>query len=363
MLQASDAVNPGTDLIIGQCAPLTGPAQRLGTGMNEGLRAAFEEANRSGGVHGRHLRLLAEDDGYEPEQSVDCTMRMIEQHHVFALSGYVGTPTAAVAVPIAEESKVPLVGLFTGALLLRTPVRRYVLNTRASYDDETEAIVGYLTKNSPSAKIAVFYQNDSFGLAGLNGVVRALSRRGKEIVGKGSFERNTTAVKSGLARIVAVHPDAVILIAPYKPTAAFVREARAEGITARFAAISFAGIENLIAELGEAAAGIIASQVVPNPRDVTTPVVRDYQAAMRVAFPGANPSYVSFEGYVAGRVLVAALERGSKDMSADDLVDTFDGMRDLDLGGMKFSFSDSNHQGSNLVFLTVVKDGHVAPIN
>jgi ABC-type branched-subunit amino acid transport system substrate-binding protein len=352
-----------TEIVIGQCAVFTGPAQRLGVGMNRGLTAAFEEANGRGGVNGRRIRLVAEDDGYEPEKSVDCTLRMIKKVNVFALAGYVGTPTTAVVVPIAEELKIPLIGSFTGALFLRQPVLRYVLNIRASYDDETEALVSYLTQASPNKKIAVFYQNDSFGLAGLNGVISALSRRGLSLAGKGSFKRNTVAVKSGLARVMAAAPDAVIVVAPYKPTAAFVLEARAAGLTAQLAAISFTGIDSLIGELGAAASsGIVVSQVVPSPTDTSTALARDYQAALKAAHPDAAPSYVSFEGYIVGRVLIAALELAGRDPTTETLVDAFDGMSKLDLGGMSMSFSKSNHQGADVVFLTTVKDGYVQPI-
>src|SRR5215470_12410542 len=187
-----------TEILIGQCAALTGPAAGLGTGVQLGLRAALDEANEKGGVGGRKITLKSLDDAYEPEKCVECTSKLIEEEGVFALAGYVGTPTAKVAMPIVQEMKVPLVGAFTGAMLLREPVQRYVFNIRASYDDETEELVQYLTKGG-AKKIAVFYQNDSFGQAGLSGVEKALTKRMMAVAAKGSFERNTMAVKTGLA--------------------------------------------------------------------------------------------------------------------------------------------------------------------
>jgi ABC-type branched-subunit amino acid transport system substrate-binding protein len=165
-----------TEIVLGQCAALTGSAAALGTHMSKGLKAAFDEANAKGGVQGRKIRLVTGDDGYEPEKCVDCTEKMIDENGVFALTGYVGTPTAKVAMPIVQEMKVPLVGLFTGAGILRQPVQRYVINIRASYDDETEALVDYLAKTG-SSKIAVLYQNDAFGMSGLSGVQKALDKR------------------------------------------------------------------------------------------------------------------------------------------------------------------------------------------
>ncbi len=188
---AADRGIQDNEILIGQCAALTGAAKGLGTGMNTGLKAAFDEANAKGGIYGRQIRLLADDDGYEPDKCVDCTGKMIEDKGVFALAGYVGTPTAKVAAPMVQEYKIPLVGLFTGAMLLRDPVQRYVINIRASYDDEAEALVEHLTQNRAFQKIAVFYQNDSFGFSVLSGVEKALTRRKLALVAKGSFERNT----------------------------------------------------------------------------------------------------------------------------------------------------------------------------
>jgi len=350
-----------SEIVIGQCAALAGPAAGLGTGMSLGLRAAFEEANGKGGIQGRKLRLLAADDGYEPDQCVECTQKMVDDG-VFLLAGYVGTPTGKVAAPMAQELKVPLVGLFTGAGLLRQPVQRYVVNIRASYDDEAEALVEYLAKQAGAAKIAVFYQNDSFGLGGLAGVEKALAKRGMALAAKGAFERNTVAVKAGLAAILPAAPDAVVIIAPYNPTAEFVRSARESGLKSRFAAISFVGTENLIAALGPAASGITISQVVPSPNDEQLPIAKEYRAALEHASADAKPSYVSFEGYITGRALLAALDKAGRDLTREKLIDAFDAMTGLDLGGMALSFSASNHQGSNNVYLTVVKDGKAEPI-
>jgi branched-chain amino acid transport system substrate-binding protein len=359
---ASDGGIKENEVLIGQCAALTGPAAGLGLGMNLGLKAAMDEINGKGGVHGRLIRLVAKDDGYEPERCVECTEKMIDEAGVFALAGYVGTPTAKVAAPMSQELKVPLIGLFTGAGLLREPVQRYVVNIRASYDDETEALVEYLTKVAGAKKIAVFYQNDSFGLAGLSGVEKALGRRKLALAGKGSFERNTLAVKGGLNAVMEAAPDAVVVVAPYKPTAEFVRNAREAGLKAPLATISFVGTENLISELGEGATGIVISQVVPPPGDTTLALEREYQAALKKSAPDAAPSYVSFEGYISGRVLLAGMERAGKELTREKLIEAFHGMSSLDIGGMAFSFSATNHQGSNAVFLTIVKDGKARPL-
>jgi ABC-type branched-subunit amino acid transport system substrate-binding protein len=342
-----------TEIVLGQCAALTGPASGLGQGMNQGITACIAETNAAGGVMGRKLRLVTADDGYDPDRCVDGTQRLIEQDKVFALVGFVGTPTCKAALPVITQSKVPLVGLFTGAMVFRQPVQSYVFNVRASYDDETDVLVDRFVTDIGAKRIAVFYQNDAFGLAGLSGVEKALAKRSLILAGKGSFERNTQAVKAGLAAVIAAKPDAVVMVGPYRPVAVFVREARAAGLTAPLSTISFVGTENLIAELGDAAEGVIISQVVPSPDNPKVPVVGAYRAALKAVLPDAKASYVSLEGYLSARVLVAALGKVPAPPTREALVDVLNGLHE-DLGGFTIGFSKDNHQASTQVHLTRV---------
>ena len=353
---AEDGIT-ATTVKLGQCAALSGPAAGLGTGMKSGMEAAFAEVNKAGGVSGRTITLTSVDDGYDPDRCVDATVKLIEEQKVFALVGYVGTPTGKAALPVVSELKVPLIGLFTGAGLFRTPVNPFVFNLRASYDNETEVLVEHLTKDLAAKKIAVFYQNDSFGQAGLSGTEKALTKRSMTVVAKGTFERNTVAVKTGLATILAGAPDAVVMVGPYKPIAAFVKEARAAGLTIPFATISFVGTESLIAELAAAADGLVISQVVPSPDDTAIPVVKSYRDALAAHVPDAKPSYVGLEGYVSARLFLEGLKHVTGEPTRLGLVQALDGLADFDLGGMKLSISKTDHQASDEVFLTQVAAG------
>jgi ABC-type branched-subunit amino acid transport system substrate-binding protein len=209
----------------------------------------------------------------------------------------------------------------------------------------------------------VFYQNDSFGLSGLDGVKKALARRKLSLAAKGAFERNTLAVQAGLSAVMPANPDAVIIVAPYQPSAAFIRAAHEAALKASFSTISFVGTENLIASLGKEAEGIVISQVVPSPADAGLPLVHDYQAALKQAAANAAPSYVSLEGYVTGRVVLAALERAGREVTRESLVSALESIDHLDLGGMIFNFSATDHQGSKAVFLTVVREGLAQPLH
>src|SRR5437762_7671034 len=215
-VHAEDGVSKDK-IVFGQVAALDGPAQALGQGMRQGLLAAFAEVNRAGGIAGRKLELKSADDSYEPQKMIEAMKKMIGEEKIFAIVGTVGTPTANAGQPIATEAKVPFIGPFTGAEFLRNPYNRYVVNVRTSYFQETQAWIEHLTKDLGITKIAILYQDDTFGLAGLEGVKIAMAKRNMTLAGMGSFKRNTTAVKSALLDIVKVEPQAVVTVGPYKP--------------------------------------------------------------------------------------------------------------------------------------------------
>ncbi len=361
-VRAENGVSSDT-IRFGQVAALSGPAQALGLGMREGILAAFGEINRAGGVHGRKLELISVDDGYEPEKTIVATKKVIEEDKVFALVGAVGTPTSAAGQPIATAAKVPFIAPFTGANFLRSPYNPYVVNIRSSYFQETEAWIEHLTKDLGITKIAILYQDDAFGLAGLTGVNMALAKRNMTLVSSGSFKRNTTAVKTALLDIIKGQPQAVVTVGPYKPIATFIKLAHQLKMDAVFVAISFVGSDSLALELGSDGAGVIVTQVVPFPGDKSLPVVAAYQAALSVANPAAKPGFVSMEGYLAGRLIVEALRRIQGEPTRDGLLDAI-AKAPFDLGGMTLSFSASNNQGSNEVYFTMLQsDGSFKPVS
>src|SRR5690348_7970272 len=251
-------------ILLGQSAAFSGPAAKLGIEMNAGTKAYFDYVNAKGGVHGRKIELKTRDDRYEANLAVENTKKLIDEDKVFALVSYVGTPTTGAAMPIFTQAKVPLVGPFTGAEVLRTPVNRYIFNVRASYYDETEKIVEQLVSTG-NKNIAVFYQDDAYGQAGLKGVEIAMTKRSLRISALGKVERNTVKVQDAVKSINAVTPDAVIMISAYTSIAEFVRKMRAAGSVAQFHNVSFVGSKALADALEEEGYGVAISQVVPFP--------------------------------------------------------------------------------------------------
>ena len=330
--------------------------------MRQGILAAFDEANRSGGIAGRTLELKARDDGYEPEKTVAATKQILDDDKVFAMIGAVGTPTSKASQPLATEAKVPFIGPFTGAEFLRNPFDRYVINVRASYFEETEAWIEHLTRDLGITRIAILYQDDSFGLAGLEGVQRALAKRKMSLVASGSFKRNTTAVKSALLDIMKGNPEAVVTVGPYKPVAEFIKVAHQIKFNSVFVAISFVGSDSLAKELGNDGAGVIVSQVVPFPWDVSLPVVASYQTALVADDANAKPGFVSLEGYLTGRLTVEALKRIDGEPTREKLLNAIYGAP-FDLGGLTLSYGPERNQGSDQVFFTVLQaDGSFKPV-
>ena len=349
-------------IVFGQSAAFSGPAGELGKGMQIGILSAFKEVNDRGGVNGRRLELVSLDDAYEPEAAILNTHRLIGGG-VFALIGAVGTPTSKSAVPVAEEHNVPYVGPMTGAEYLRGSARRTVINLRASYYQETEEMIERLTTDLGINRIAILYQDDSFGRAGLNGVLLALERRELSAIGTGIFPRNTVAIKTALVDLRAAKPEAVIIVGPYKPTATFIKWARHIGMNSIFMTLSFVGSNALANELGDEGSGVLVTQVVPFPTGDTVPASASYRAALKAYDPAATPGFISFEGYLAGRLAIHVVDHCGKQVDRscfDTVLRTGD---NINLDGFTLRYGKNDNQGSDDVFLTIIgPDGQYKPL-
>ena len=341
-------------ILLGQAAVFTGPAAQLGIQMRNGIKAYVDFVNEKGGVHGRRIELITEDDKYEPAVATGASQALIDKHKVFALLGYVGTPTGVAHLKVTTAAKVPLVGMFTGAEVLRAPMNRYVFHVRASYYDETEKMVEQVVSTG-GKKIAVFYQADAYGEAGRMGTEIALKKRSLQIHSNGTVERNTVAVEKAVQTIHASQPDAVVMVSAYTSITAFVRAMQKLGSGATFYNVSFVGSKALADALGQDGVGVAISQVVPFPWGTAVPVVKEYQAAAKKA--GLKEvDFGALEGFLSAKVLVEGLKRTGKDLNREKFVDTMEKM-DVDLGGFHVAYSPKNHAGSKFVDLTIIARG------
>jgi len=351
------------EIRFGQSAALTGPSSALGKGMQLGIQAAFKEVNDAGGVNGRRLTLTTRDDRYESDLAFAQTRRLLEDDDVFGLIGSVGTPTSRAASPLARAAGAPFVGPFTGAQLLRGPELDNVLNFRASYHEETEEMVARLTE-AGITRVAVLYQNDSYGIDGLTGVRQALERRDMEPVASWYYRRNTQAVNSAVFRIAEANPEAVIIIGAYEPAARAIERLRAEvEPDPIFMAVSFVGSNALANELGASGEGVYVTQVVPLPGDSNSDVAR-YRSALTALDPQAEPGFVSLEGYLAGRLAIRGLELCGSSVSRKCFLDAVQNSGTINLAGIGLQFGPNDNQGSDSVFLTRLgSDGQYRRVN
>lgn len=345
-------------IVLGQSVPLSGASEQLGVQYNMGARLFFDALNASGGINGRTIDLRRMDDGYDPDRCVANTKQFISDG-VFALFGYVGTPTTLAALPLATAAKIPLFAPLTGAQSLREPYNRYIVHLRASYNDETAAIIRHSTALGIK-KIGVFYQNDSYGQAGLDGITRAMAPLSLKPVSTGTVERGSSDVAKAVKDILAAQPEAIVQVGSYKACATFVRMARQAGFTGNFFNISFVGTQALLEDLGAMARGVMVSQVMPYPYSASTPLAGEYLAAMQAAGLRAPPSYSSMEGFVAAKVFAEGLRRAGRNATRESFLGAMYDMQNLNLNGLTLSFSPQRNTGSTFVEMTMLtEDGRV----
>lgn len=350
--QADNGVGDKT-IVLGQSAALTGPAAALGTAMRDGALAYFDSVNAAGGVGGRQIVLKTLDDGYEPDRAGANTAALVDKDKVFALFGYVGTPTSNAAQAIVKKEGVPFFAPVTGAQSLREPFDRNVFNIRDSYFDETEKIVEQLSAIGVK-RVAVFYQDDAYGKAGLEGVTRALKKRKLDVFATATVERNSIDVAAAVAKMKGAKPQAVILVSAYKSCAAFIRAMQKDGgAQPYFWNISFVGSLALSQELGAAGRGVMVSQVMPNPWDEKVDIVREYRK-LYLAKPGRKPDYVSLEGFIAAKIFVEGLRHVKGTPTRDGFTHALETMGAYNVGGFTVKFAPNNHNGSDFVDLTII---------
>jgi len=342
-------------IIIGQSCALKGPAQAFGQGMRDGALAWFKHINAEGGIKGKIIKLITLDDGYEPEACVLNTKQLIEKDNVFLLFGYVGTPTSKAVFDLIKKAKVPYFAPSTGAEFLRNPLTSEIFNIRASFYQETEAMVDTLFKNSLK-HISVFYQDDLYGEAGLQGVRIALQKRGIKILSKASYERNTLDVENAVSEIAISNPDAVIMIGTNKPCAKFIRLMRGSTKSRPiFFNVSNVGSDALGATLSNKGLGVVITQVVPYPFDKRIPVVAQYHQMTQKYMKDSKISFTGMEGFIAAKALCRILEKMNK-FTRVEFIRTAESISES-LGGFKVQFTPKSHQGSRLVHFTQIGPG------
>lgn len=376
------------DMVLGMSAAFSGPSRSLGIELYRGSKAYLDWVNEQGGVHGRQIVLQAYDDAYDPNQTVRNTLRLVEQDDVFLLFNYVGTPTVTRVLPLIKQyadRPMYLFFPFTGAEpQRRPPYWDLVFNLRASYHDETAALVARFLAVGRE-RIGVFYQADAYGRGGWEGVRNALLRGGREVQVEATYRRGfdfDTSLASQVEILRAADPDAVIAICAYAACAALVRDMRDVGWDVPVANLSFSGSEAVAALLGQAGEGsaidygrrLITSQVVPSYQNRELPAIIEYRQRMDALGPELPPgavgdyhpqrfSFTSLEGFLNAKLLVAVLQRLGPQPERAALRQAVEDLREVDLGiGVPLAFGPARHQASEAVFFTTLEQGLFVPV-
>jgi len=369
--QAVYSEPPPLPIVLGTSTALTGPTNQLGQNMKLGLEAAFSEVNNKGGIRGRQLKLIALDDGYEPNRTSPNMRKLTAMNNLVAVIGNVGTPTAVAALPIAIETKTPFIGAFTGAGILRkSPPDRYVVNYRASYAEETHAMVSALIQHGglKPQEIGFFTQRDAYGDSGYVGAAQALKEAGlvnEHLIVHGRYERNTLAVENGLADILQANsrPKALIMVGAYAPIAEFIRLARDYGFRGLFLNVSFVGATSLSSTLGKRGEGVIITQVVPH-YDANLPLTQSYRRALAAYDETAQPSFTSIEGYITASIFIKAMENYAGEINREGVIEALDTLGNFEIGmNAGLNLGVESHQASHRIWPTVMKNGKIVPFD
>ena len=351
------------EIAIGSCSALEGPSSALGKQTVAGAKAYFSLTNDEGGVNGRKLRLIAYDDSYDPAKTQGCFDKLMADN-VFALGFFVGTPTAVKYLPMAEENKIPVVGLFTGAQILYTPMRHWIITVRASYYDETREQIDGMWNTMGYRKIGVIYPDDAFGAAVLDGVKVALKAHGAEPIAVASYQRQTAKADAAISSVRAASPQAVVVAGPPNTVAPIVKHAHAAGWKPLFLTVSFVGTEELITEAGDDADGMVVTQVVPPYYLTDLKTVALYRRSLMQYAPLERPSFVSLEGFVDAMALVEGLKRAGKELTREGLIRGIESVHQLDVGlgpQLKLDYSAKDHKGFDHVIPSVIRSGRPVP--
>jgi branched-chain amino acid transport system substrate-binding protein len=343
------------EILIGQSCQLTGPLAGLTQEVRQGASLYFDHVNAAGGVRGRRIRVLALDDAYDPKQAAENTRKLIDDDKVLALFQYAGTPPALAGLGIAEERGVPFVAPFTGADGLRLPTLRYTFNIKAGYATELEAMVKQMASLGIS-RIAAVYLNNPFGTGGLASVEKSTQHYKVSLVAQAPLEVNGSKMAEAVASVAQHSPQAIIVISAGKPSVDFVAVYLDAGHRSQFYMMSVISNAQLTQALGPRARGVVVSQVVPSPWNMSVPVSRDFQALARAS--GVNDfTFSQMEGYLSARFLVEALQRAGAKITRASLVQAMESMRDVNLGGYPIELSPKQHHSGKFVDLLMMGQG------
>ena len=370
LLFSSSIVFSAESIKLGMTTVLTGPAAALGNDMRTGIESYFNLVNKQGGVQGRQLEFIVYDDGYEPVRAAQNMRTLIDKEKVLAVLGNVGTPTAIVTVPIAEEKKTLLFGAFSGGGVLRpTPSSRYIINYRPSYAEETAEIInGLIQSGIEATEIAFFTQRDGYGDAAYQGAINALKSYGFkhiDLLVHGRYTRNTLNVEDAVAAFLdaPITPKAVIMAGGYAPSAKFIELLSHELPDMLFLNVSFVGSHSLQKALPQNSTNVIVMQAVPTLNSSLT-IIDEYLSALKQFDITMEANTVSLEGFIVAKIFHQGLLKIEGGITKESIIDGLESLTGIDIGlGLDIYYDKSEHQAIHKLWLTRLDLGEFKDFN
>ncbi len=351
-----DKIYKNDTIILGASLPKTGIIKEWGISVNAGANSYFKYANDLGLIKDKKIKFITYDDKYEPDLTIKNVNKLIFEDKVFALFGFVGTPTVKKIIPIVSDEGIPFIAPFTGASFLREIEDENFVNFRSSYFEEVEKLVAYLYKIKNLKKFAVFYQNDNYGEEGYVSLLKSLKKRNLTLTAEGTYKRNTLSIRHAFQEIKDAKPEVIMMIGAYKANALFIKKAKEDRNFKNtiFCNISFGDANAMLKELDNTQ-NLIFSQVVPSYMDTSLPVIKEYHKLMTRYYPGVPYGFISLEAFLAAKTVVYALQRTTGNITRNKLLKNLKNLPPNILKGLNIKYKSS--QLLNKVYLFDYEDG------
>lgn len=342
---------------VGSTGPMSGSLSLLGQGVRDGMQVYFNFINEQGGVNGRKIEFISEDDGYEPMRAVASAKKLVEQDNVIAILSPSGTASAAAMIPYVQERKVPLIAPYAFSHTLTNPTKRYVFTTLPEVRIQASLLGEYLVNKLKRTKVAVMYQNDDFGQDAVRGLEDRLKKYNATVTLL-PFDRGATNFSGVVAQARQAGAEDVVFFGIPRDAALIMKEANKMGWKPQFSGHNALGDPQTFMLAGSALVEGSIAVAVMEPLDSTKPAVAEFLAHQKKYLPKTSPTTYSMHGYNAAKLFTDALKRIQGEPTSEKLVAELERTKALDTGLMApLAFSPEQHAGSQSVSFMRAKDG------
>ncbi len=348
-----------TEILVGTIQDLSGPLAGYGKAARNGMQLRIDEINEQGGINGRKLRLLTEDDGYDPKRALLAAQKLVNQDKIFIMAGHIGTAQNLAAMPVQFEKGVVNLFPITAARQMYEPLHRLKYSFAAPYYDQMRIALPKLVKEKNVKKVCVIYQDDDFGTEVLKGGEAGLKTVGMDYTEKTSFKRGATDFSSQVARMKAASCELVVLGGVIREPIGTIAESRKTGFNPIFLGSS-AVYDDVLHRLGgKAMEGLYATMQVQFPYlDEAAQPVRFWANKYKTKF-NEDPTVFSAYGYIIIDAFIQAARKAGPNLTTDTFVKSMDSMTfESDIfGSPRSSYTATKRLGNDLSRLSQIKNG------